>query len=409
MAACLLPAVAPDLGAIDGDGDGVSDVWARRYGASGMAPGDDPDGDGQDNRLESMAGTDPFDPLSRFASVATADQTNLWVGWFGVAGKRYEVWYSCNLVSWERFGGPFVGAGTNVVLGDSLPSPWRGGMMWPAPDAPGGSPAAAGGIGKFFRVQMVPSVDWEGDGLDAYEESLLGTSDESADSDGDGIGDHYEFLNILDPTVTDDPFSDPDGDRLMLVQEHAFGTSERTGDTDGDGWSDYHEYFSGTDPRDGDSDDDGIGDFDEDFDGDGLTNRAEVLLYHTDPLRIDTDLDDLGDHEEVQLGLDPLDHGDGGGDLDGDGLTTAAEIRRGSDPACPDSDGDGIVDGVEVGVGLNPLLPDSDGDGVDDGEEDTDGDGLTNAQELALGTDMGDPDTDDDGIGDGADPDSMTP
>ena len=57
-----------------------------------------------------------------------------------------------------------------------------------------------------------------------------------------------------------------------------------------------------------------------DTDGDGLSDRDEVLVYHTNPLVTDTD-------------------------------------------------GDGLSDGMEVTLGTNPLLIDTDGDGIEDGQE----------------------------------------
>ncbi len=57
---------------------------------------------------------------------------------------------------------------------------------------------------------------------------------------------------------------------------------------------------------------------DGDEDRDGLTNWAEVFVYHTDPEAVDTDKDGLGD---------------------------GIEVRRGYDPANPDTDGDGWYDG----------------------------------------------------------------
>ncbi|MCC6355467.1 MAG: right-handed parallel beta-helix repeat-containing protein [Verrucomicrobiae bacterium] len=258
-------------------------------------------------------------------------------------------------------------------------------------------------------ADVLPTGDFDQDGLLDVDEYRYGADPRTPDTDGDKILDAYEVANDLNPAAPDDPFSDPDGDLLVLIQEQAFGTSERDTDADDDGWSDYYEYFSGTDPHVRDSDSDGTEDFDEDCDGDGLTNQIEVVSHHTDPLDTDTDLDGLSDPEEVSRGLNPLDHNDAGIDADGDGLTTTTEIRLGCDPTRPDTDGDGIVDGVEVAVGLNPLLQDSDGDLTPDILEDTDGDGLTNEQELTLGTDMGDPDTDDDGIPDGSDPDPLTP
>ena len=42
-------------------GDGISQIWNVRYGAEGIDPNADSDGDGLINRLEAVAGTDPFD------------------------------------------------------------------------------------------------------------------------------------------------------------------------------------------------------------------------------------------------------------------------------------------------------------------------------------------------------------
>lgn len=48
-----LALLLPRLGAMDGDTNGVSDVWAAVYGVTNMVPRDDPDGDGQNNLFES--------------------------------------------------------------------------------------------------------------------------------------------------------------------------------------------------------------------------------------------------------------------------------------------------------------------------------------------------------------------
>ena len=47
-----------------------------------------------------------------------------------------------------------------------------------------------------------------------------------------------------------------------------------------------------------------------DCDGDGLTDGAEVDVYHTDPLVADTDGDGHLDGREIELGTDPLNDGD---------------------------------------------------------------------------------------------------
>lgn len=149
--------LAPRLVAIDGDTNGVSDVWASFYGVTNMAPGVDPDGDAQDNRFESISGTNPFEPLSRFASVAATDQTNLRVEWFGVLGKRYEVQYSYDLLEWDLFDGPCTGTGTNLSVADSLPSAGEGEMMMSAPDPLGDALAALAADGLEVRHEPYPA------------------------------------------------------------------------------------------------------------------------------------------------------------------------------------------------------------------------------------------------------------
>ena len=66
-------------------------------------------------------------------------------------------------------------------------------------------------------------------------------------------------------------------------------------------------------------------------DADGLSDKVEVLIKHTDPLNPDTDGDGLTDGQEAGAG------------------------GYGTDPLNPDPDGGGTNDGVEVGRGTNPF------------------------------------------------------
>ncbi len=128
---------------------------------------------------------------------------------------------------------------------------------------------------------------------------------------------------------------DSDGDGVNNAIESLFGTNDSLDDTDGDGLSDYVEiYISETDPLLVDTDGNGINDGNEDLDGDGLTNIREIELG-TNLAKIDTDLDDISDFDEVTIYM--------------------------TDPCKFDSDDDGLPDGDELLFGLNPLVQKTDG------------------------------------------------
>jgi len=194
-------------------------------------------------------------------------------------------------------------------------------------------------------------------------------------------------------------------------------------DQDHDGLSDRAEReIYHTDPLNPDTDGDGISDGDEvkkyhtdplkaDTDGDGLTDYEEIFIYHTDPLNPDTDGDGLSDGQEVKVyHTDPKNP-----DTDGDGLKDGEEVNKYlTDPLKTDTDGDGLSDGDEVHkYGTNPTKFDTDGDGLSDGDEvnkyhtdplkvDTDGDGLSDGDEVnKYHTDPLKADTDGDGLSDG--------
>ncbi|MBS1903062.1 MAG: OmpA family protein [Bacteroidetes bacterium] len=148
-----------------------------------------------------------------------------------------------------------------------------------------------------------------------------------------------------------------------------------------------------------------------DADKDGLSDRAEREVYHTDPYNPDTDGDGLSDGDEVfTYHTDPTK-----ADTDGDGLSDSDELMRyHTNPTTADTDDDGLTDGQEVKVyHTNALKPDTDGDLLPDGDEinkfktdplkvDTDGDGLNDGDEVhRYGTDPTKTDSDGDGLGDG--------
>lgn len=122
---------------------------------------------------------------------------------------------------------------------------------------------------------------------------------------------------------------DSDNDGLNNYLEDFYGTDPLKPDTDGDGIPDLNEIVDiGTDPLKFDTNDDGISDGDDDADKDGLSNSEEirlgtliysrhsdrdgindydeVMVYHTDPLSEDTDKDGASDAWEIENGYDPL-------------------------------------------------------------------------------------------------------
>ncbi|MCR5528180.1 MAG: cellulose binding domain-containing protein [Saccharofermentans sp.] len=89
---------------------------------------------------------------------------------------------------------------------------------------------------------------------------------------------------------------------------------------------------------------------------------------------LDSDLDDIPDYLEIEIGTNPND---------------------------PDTDGDGLDDYLEIMVGYDPTIQDTNGNGILDGEEDLDNDGVCNVNELSLETDLFSDDTDEDRLKDG--------
>lgn len=137
--------------------------------------------------------------------------------------------------------------------------------------------------------------------------------------------------------------ADTDEDGLPNLVEKEIGTKPYEADTDGDLLPDGYEVLSlGTDPLKVDTDDNDISDYDEDFDTDGLSNGQEYEIG-TRPFDDDSDGDSLKDGDEVNTYFtDPLEV-----DTDKDGLNDDDEIYFGTDPNDPDSDDNNILDGDE--------------------------------------------------------------
>ena len=109
----------------------------------------------------------------------------------------------------------------------------------------------------------------------------------------------------------------PDGDGISDYDEVTYG-DRLAGLTPNP--TDYNPYDPVTNPTGKD-----LNAVKADTDGDGLSDGAEINIYHTNPLNPDTDGDGLTDGQEVALGLNPLVR-----DTDGDGFEDAFELAAGS-------------------------------------------------------------------------------
>ncbi len=126
---------------LDADGNGLPDWWElRHFGASGVDPEADPDGDGQTNFQEFWLGTVPVDPANRFAITAAGLVDNGgrpdWRLSFPTAvGPDYQVEFSDDLATWQPLGTMEAGDGAPRSVTD--------------PDAPAVHPR------RFYRVRIL--------------------------------------------------------------------------------------------------------------------------------------------------------------------------------------------------------------------------------------------------------------
>lgn len=166
--------------AIDLDGDGMSDVWQQKYSVPSTDAGLDYTGGGLTNVQKSQLGYDPRAQNLFFRVTQLRDVPNSELHLFidTVVGKRYQIEQSTNLANWAAVGDAVTGDGGRADVVSTLRS------YTPA----------------FFHARLIGEVDSDGDGLAAWEEQQLGTSDNSSDTDEDGVSDSFEFSGGTSPT-----------------------------------------------------------------------------------------------------------------------------------------------------------------------------------------------------------------
>jgi hypothetical protein len=108
----------------DADGDGLPDAWELTNGLDPSDPEDaedDPDGDGASNAFEFLCGTHPLQSASVLhLRAAGHDASGLRLQFDSVPGKRYQVEYSEDLVSWNPQGPVVEGTGSAIELSDEV-------------------------------------------------------------------------------------------------------------------------------------------------------------------------------------------------------------------------------------------------------------------------------------------------
>jgi hypothetical protein len=208
---CTVLLTQSALAILDRDADGMSDVWEEKYGFSTainspvlQVPTADPDGDGVTNLLESIAGTDPMSGAVPTGVFRVSTNTNLanplaldlqWPKWIG---KQYQVQSSADLgvSAWVPLGGPFVANGVTT----SFTTP----------------PRTTADPKQFYRV-LVTDTDPDDDELTSYEESILMTNPNNADTDEDGTPDKTEILQGTSPTNPSDHGQAPAQSPALLL------------------------------------------------------------------------------------------------------------------------------------------------------------------------------------------------
>ena len=108
---------------IDSNGNGIADSWETIYfaGVSNVNPLADADSDGQNNRNEYLAGTNPTNAASVFKASQFTATNGFTLRWPVVSGRSYRVLTTSSLVPgiWTPAAGPWTATGsTNMSWTD---------------------------------------------------------------------------------------------------------------------------------------------------------------------------------------------------------------------------------------------------------------------------------------------------
>lgn len=228
--------------------------------------------------------------------------------------------------------------------------------------------------------------DRDGDGVLNSEDLFPDDGNETADTDGDGIGDNADGDIDGDGVLNADDFAPTDA-AVQIDPSVVAGATDADSDGVDDGADNcpalYNPAQANMDSGSGDTEGDAC---DTDIDGDTVLNAADAFPLLASESS-DNDMDGTGDNADT--------------DDDNDGVLDADEAGQGTDSLLADTDGDGRNDKADkCPTDANEWL-DSDADGICNGlDTDADNDGVANASDAFPNDPRADTDTDGDGVAD---------
>ena len=159
--------IASQTWALDSNNNQMSDIWEMIFTAQNLTANTDSDGDGFSNFQESLAATDPLNPLSHPSlDIMAPVNGSIVTSWPSAPGKLYGVQVSNNLTNWQT-STTFTGDGSlQSALSQVL-----------------------GQLSLFFRISISDQAS-ENPQLTSWEKLILGFDPNSAHTD------HYDQTDL---------------------------------------------------------------------------------------------------------------------------------------------------------------------------------------------------------------------